>query len=222
MIRFLSIVMLAAIFGAGNAGAASNDDYSDAQTALFGMPHLDNIENPGTLRYDFRHGGTTDAAFDDEIKVIVTAISADGRKDMTFEYLSGAHRQPFQDVQQFRGNPLIMLFLQDDVNRMSKIVGGGEPYLRNRIRYAFVEEAKTAPISFEFEGRQIEGTRVTLTPFVGDEYRTQLREFEFKRYEFTLSPQVPGALFQIRTIVPQPDSDTPLFEDTVTFRDIVS
>lgn len=222
MIRLLGVVTLAAICGAGVASAAADGDYSDAQTVLFGTPHLDNIQNPLTLRYDFRHSGAADAAFDDEIRLTVTTISADGRKDLDFEYMTGERRRPFGGVGEFRGNPLIMLFLQDDVNRMSKLVGGGEPYLRNRIRYAFVDQAETAPVSFEFEGSRVEGTRVTLTPFVGDDHRAELKEFEFKRYEFILSPQIPGAIYRIRATVPQTDSDAPLFEDTVTYRDIVS
>lgn len=222
IIRLLAVIALAVISGAGIAAAASDDGYSEAQTALFGTPHLDNIGQPATLRYDFRHGGSADAAFDDEIKMTVTAIAADGGKDLDFEYMTGERRQPFNGVSAFRGNPLIMLFLQDDVNRMSKIVGGGEPYLRNRIRYAFVDKAETAPVTFEFEGRQVEGTRVTLTPFVGDGHRAELKEFEFKRYEFTLSPDVPGAVYRIRSVVPQAGGDAPLFEDMMTYRDTLS
>lgn len=219
VIRLLAVIALTAIPGAGTAAAAADNGYSKAQTALFGTPHLDNIERPVTLRYDFSHGGSADDAFEDEIRMTVTAISADGGKDLDFEYLTGERRQPFNGVQEFRGNPLVMLFLQDDVNRMSKIVGGGEPYLRNRIRYAFVDKAEVAPVSFEFEGKQVEGTRVTLTPFLGDDHRAELKEFEFKRYEFTLSPDVPGAVYRIRSVVPQAGGDKPLFEDMVTFRD---
>lgn len=222
MVRWLAGIALAVIYGAGGALADSHGGYSEAQIALFGTPHLDNIESPLTLRYDFRHAGSVDAAFDDEIRVIVTAISADGGKDMNFEYMTGERRQPFNGVSEFRGNPLIMLFLQDDVNRMSKAVGGGEPYLRNRIRYAFVDRAETGPVTFEFDGRQVEGTRVTLAPFVGDDHRAELKEFEFKRYEFILSPQVPGAVYRIRAVVPDSGGEAPLFEDMVTYRDILS
>lgn len=229
--RLLGIVALAATFSAGASFAASDHgnsdgdsdvEYSDAQVALFGTPHLDNIKNPLTLRYAYRHGGAADAAFDDEIKVTVTTISADGGKDMDFEYMTGERRKPFNGVSSFRGNPLIMLFLQDDINRMSKLVGGGEAYLRNRVRSAFLVQAETAPVRFEFEGQQVGGTRVTVTPFVGDEHRAELKEFEFKRYEFTLSPEVPGAVYSIRSIVPQADGDAPLYEDMVTYRDVAS
>lgn len=227
IIRLLGIVALAVTGSAGAAlatsdGGNSDVEYSDAQTALFGTPHLDNIENPLTLRYAYRHGGAADAAYDDEIKVTVTTISADGGKDMDFEYMTGERRKPFNGVSAFRGNPLIMLFLQDDVNRMSKLVGGGEAYLRNRIRSAFLVQAETAPVSFEFEGQQVGGTRITVAPFVGDKHRDELKEFEFKRYEFTLSPKVPGAVYSIRSIVPQAGGDMPLYEDMVTYRDTVS
>lgn len=221
VIGALGCALLLGAPGAPGAQDASDVQYSEAQIALFQTPHLDNIEQPVTVEYDYRREAGPDESFVDTVAMTVTAISSDGGKDVTFEYLTGSNRRPFGDVTDFRGNPLIMVFLEDDLQRMMKKLGGGGVYMRNRIRNAFLDRGKTQPITFDLNGRTVEGTRITVAPFVGDKNRERLGEYEHKVYEFVISPEVPGGIFQMRGMVLSPGSaGKPLAQDTLTYRGI--
>jgi hypothetical protein len=221
--RFFPGVFWAAVLTCVPAALAAQDDtgeqYSDAQIALFRTPHLDNVTRPTTLEYDYRHDAAQDDSFVDTVKMTVTEISPDGGKSVTFEYLTGSHARSFQDLTNFRGNPLIMIFLEDDVRRMKEELGGGGVYMRNRIRHAFYDRGQTQPVTFELNGRKISGTQVTIAPFVGDKNRERLGDNEHKTYEFVVSPDVPGGIYRIRSTVPSSSAAAkPLAQDTLTYR----
>lgn len=206
----------------GSPGAIAQDasdvEYSEAQVALFQTPHLDNIEQPVTLEYEYQREAEPDDSFVDKVAMTVTKISPDGGKDVTFEYLTGANRRPFGDIEGFHGNPLIMVFLEDDLQRMSKKLGGGAVYMRNKIRNAFRESGKTRKITFDLNGRAVEGTEVTVTPFAGDKNLDRLGPYEQKIYEFVVSSEVPGGIFLMRGTVPSPSAaEKPLVQSTLTY-----
>lgn len=220
LMRYLVVLLMFCMTAAHAAEGASNSQYSDAQIALFHTPHLDNVGQPTILHYDYRHEAEPVDSFADTVTMTVTQIADDGGKTVTFGYLTGSHERSFEDVAGFRGNPLIMIFLEDDVRRMKEKFGGGGVYLRNRIRHAFYEGAVIRPVTFDLNGRRVDGTQVTVTPFVGDKNRARLGEFEHKIYEFVISPEVPGGVFQMRSTVPSPSAAArPLIRETLTYRD---
>lgn len=200
------------------AAAADKSAYSPAQLALFDTPHLQNIAEPGTLLYDFRHSAKAGEGFEDRVEMTVTKIGADGRKDLSFRYLSGERQRPYPTVEGFRGNPLIMLFLQHDVDEMERTVGGASSYYRNRIRFAFRDKVEMAPATVDHGGRSLAATRITLRPFLGDPNGKHFQRFVNKRYEFLLVPEVPGGIYSIRSVVPAADNGGTRIENSVTFR----
>ena len=46
---------------------------------------------------------------------------------------------PFPPMIGFRGNPVLMFFLEHDVEEMQRVDGGAASYFRTRIRQAFVD-----------------------------------------------------------------------------------
>lgn len=218
-IGMLGVLLPVCVPAAGAAGDDPQADYSDAQTALFRTPHLDNVTQPTSLEYEYRRQAGPDDSFVDTVTMTVTGIAFDGGKTVTFEYLTGSNHRPFGGVTDFRGNPLVMVFLEDDLRRMSADLGGGGVYMRNRIRHAFYERGQMQPVTFELDGRTQEGMAVTIAPFVGDKNRERLGDYERKVYEFVVSPAVPGGIFRMRSTVPSPSPPgLPLVEDSLTYR----
>ena len=204
---------------AHSAGDGAGEEYSEAQIALFRTPHLDNVTPPMTLEYEYRRDAGPGDTFADTVKMTVTGISPDGGKTVSFEYLTGSNARPFDDVADFRGNPLIMIFLEDDLRRMREKFGGGSVYMRNRIRHAFYDGAKARPVTFDLNGRTVGGTEITITPFVGDKNRERLGEYEHKIYECVVSADVPGGIFRMRSTVPSLSAaENPLGQDSLTYR----
>lgn len=216
------ILSLAMLSAPGHAIGAGQGDYTAAQLALFDTPHLDNITKPATLAYDFRHRSGPAEDFDDEVEMIVTSVRQDGGKDLEFRYLTGERQRPYGMLEDFHGNPLIMLFLQRDVDEMAARLGGGSGYLRNRIRFAFREGAEVEEATVELAGKALAGTRIVIRPYADDPNGEQVPFFGEKTYEFLLVPDVPGGLYRIRAYIPAPGEDRPLAEDSLTFREAKS
>ncbi len=217
--KFCLAALLAALWAVGlpSAGLAA-EDYSAAQAALFGTPHLQNVTRPLSLRYDFRRSGTQGQGFTDRVEATVTEVLPDGKKNLEFQFLTGERERRFAPIEGFRGNPVIMLFLQRDVEEMSEATGGGQSYFRNRIRHAFRAGAEVDEVPFESEGRQLTATRVTIRPFEKDPKRERMAGGASKTYEFLLSSEIPGGLYRIRTVVPSPDEGAaPLLVETLTY-----
>ena len=214
---------LAALLGAFWAVAAplaglAAEGYSVAQTALFGTPHLQNVTRPLSLRYDFRRSGTQGEGFTDRVEATVTEVLPDGKKNLEFQFLTGVRERRFGPIEGFRGNSLIMLFLQRDVEEMSKATGGGQGYFHNRIRHAIREGAEVDEVPFESEARQLTATRVTIRPFENDPKRDRMAGGASKTYEFLLSPEFLGGLYRIRTVVSSSnEGGASLLVETLTY-----
>lgn len=201
------------------ARGAEEGELSPAQMLLFRTPHLDGIDHPMIVDYEYRRQEQDGEGFVDTVAMNIVRIGPDGGKDVTVRFLSGSREKSFGDFPGFRGNPLIMVFLEDDVQRMGEKFGGGNIYMRNRIRYSFYDAAKTEPVSFQMQGRRVEGTKVTVAPFAGDKNRDRMGAYAHKVYEFIVSPEVPGEIYQIHSYVPSKTmAGKPVIEDTLTYK----
>lgn len=218
----MTIARLAiALIFAAYANAVRAEDYSSAQLALFDTPHLANIDKPTTLHYAYRHQGTLESAFSDIVEMTITAIAPDGRKNVRFNYLSDKHHHDFPPVEGFRGNPIIMMFLEHDVSTLSQQTGGSSLYFRNRIRDALIDRATTEATTVGFEGRDIAATRIVMQPFLQDPLRARFEKFAEKTYEFVLAPEVPGGVYSLRVLTPGAVPAQPLEENLLQFQNAV-
>lgn len=173
---------------------------SPAQVALFETPHLSNVDRPETLAYRFERTGPD--ALVDRIAVHIDQIHPDGTKYARFDFLTGEHRVPFPAVDQFSGNPLIMLFLEQDVQSMKAQFGLTAAYFRTRIREAFVDRATVEPAAVEAGGRSLPARRITLRPFADEARLAALPTLQAKTYAFVLADQVPGQVAELSASMP--------------------
>ncbi len=214
--EILAACLVVAWLALGSAFAAQEGEWSRAQILLFDTPHLENVTTPLTLSYDFRQRGGG-AGFEDKVDLIVTEILPDGRRNLEFRFLSGERKRVFQPISGFSGNPLVMLFLQWDVDQMKEATGGSARYFRNRIRYAFYDRAELEEVEIELAGKALAATRVTIRPFAGDPLRDRFPDYEQKYYEFVMAPEVPGGIYRIKAVTPAAEGADPRREETVTF-----
>jgi hypothetical protein len=198
--------------------AADDRPLSAAQTALFENDHLGAIKHPATLDYVFHHDGSE--PFEDTVVLVLREIHQDGSKDVSIEFLSGEHRMGFEPVTRFRGNPLIMYFLEWDVRGMHQATGGSALYFRNRIREAFLDQAELADASITVDGRSESAKAITLQPYRHDPGIERYAAFRDKRYRFVLSDAVPGMVYEIEATLPGAGADAPASVDRVTFEEM--
>ena len=173
---------------------------SPAQVALFMTPHMKNVDHPETLQYRFTRDGA--GGFTDTVAEHVTTIHPDGSKAVSFDFLTGDHRKQYPGVDDFRGNPLLMLFLENDVTTMKDTLGVSATYFRNRVRQAMVDQATVTDTTYTLDGKAVPAQEITVQPFSHDERLEHLPSVQAKTYHFILSEAVPGGLAEISTEMP--------------------
>ena len=213
---YLFPLLLAALLAAPVAFAG--DAISAAEQRLFADPHLGNLPAAATLRYSYRKNEAGQAAVDDE--VILTAHEEGARRRVVqVDYLHGERHLALPEVEQAINNPVILYFLESDVRAMRRRLGGQENYFRRRIRLALAEHAQLDAVSFSYAGKPAQGTRVVVQPYVDDAQQERFQGLARKSYVFTLSEQVPGGVYELRTVVDDPAAaGKPLVEEILTLR----
>ncbi|MGB8337808.1 MAG: hypothetical protein WCD07_01990 [Burkholderiales bacterium] len=184
-----------------SAHAAVGDEISEAEKILFMTDHLKNVSGPAVIQYNFKHDGQLEAGFEDQVKVELKKTG--GAKTAVVHFLTGERKAtnllPVNDVS---GNPVLLGFLERDISEMKRLTGGATAYFRKRIRLALVDKAEIKPATFTYEGKEIKGHEITIRPFVDDPNKLRMVQYINKNYQFVLSEQVLGGVFQIRTSVP--------------------
>lgn len=212
--RYLVALAAALVFVSASRADEADRPLNPAQLALFASDHLHAIETPTIIRYSFAASGDA-GGFADSVAIGVEP-RPDGTKDIRIDFLSGDRHLPFQPVNGFKGNPVLMFFLERDVLEMHKATGGSALYFRNRIRGAFVDRATTRPVTVSLDGKEQSGTEITLAPFREDPMIARFAAFRDKSYRFVLVDAVPGTVYQIATLVPASGAGTDRSE-TMTF-----
>lgn len=204
--------------GTARAQATSDDlrPLSPAQVALFETPHLRNVDRAETLDYGFVREGP--AGFTDKVALHVRRVNPDGSKSLAFDYLTGERQVRFPELDNFRGNPLLMLTLERDVTEMKEAVGLSTSYFRNKIREAFITKATVADGTFDLGGAAVPARVITVQPFAGEQRLERIPSLQAKRYAFVLADTVPGMLAEIRIDTPaDAKMDVPAFSQRTVF-----
>lgn len=220
--QILAAGAVVALLAAPGAALAVSDPslLSPANQALFTKKHLDSIKEPSVLVYDFEAKGSLLKPFDDTVEAEITAINPDGGKDMTFHFLSGMNNVQFRDFLDQTHNPIAILFLERDVRAMEQATEGNALYFRNRIKDALSGYATVKDVSFELDGKTVNGTDISIQPYANDPMNERYPRFAKKTYEFILSDDVPGGVYKVVATTPDPSGDQPLTYDAITFREL--
>ena len=191
----------------GVAGAA--DDFSAAEQALFIDNHLDKLRPPLTLHYGYRKTGTLEAAFDDNVDVMLTA-QADGMCcAASARFFTGARAMRQPEVEGAQGNPAILYFLERDIREMQRLTRGNANYFRKRIRMALYQGASIRDLTLQYRGRPVAVREFSISPYLDDPNRPRYEKLANKQYLFMLSDGVPGRLYAIRTRIDGESADAP-------------
>lgn len=225
--KILGVALVAAqVLGvqasAQDTGAAKTETAapSKATVLLFETSHFGSFSEPTVLRYGFERQAAAGDGFADRIDVNVDAIRGGGKTDVSFGFFTGKRIRPYPKLDNFAGNPLVVVFLQREVWALSRKIGGQARYFRYRIRLAFRNNATVEDQSIDTSNGVMAGQKITITPYVKDRHRDRLGPYEFTKYEFVVSPDVPGGVYSITTTVPSKEKDTPpLIKETVVFQE---
>jgi hypothetical protein len=210
--RVSSAALLLALLTAPPAGAAT------VAEAVFDAHLLSGVTEPTTFHYRFEmRGQSMKETYTSPAVMDVRAVAPDGSKEIFFDLFEGEARRQLGPQPARDQNPLVLVFLQFDVNEMGNLTGGSPTYFQQQIRSAFNEEADTETVQVEVNGRTVEATRVRMRPFAHDPNIDRFPGFRDKVYEFVVAPEVPGGLVRIAARTPDPKTGDLLIEKSMTF-----
>ena len=202
--------------------------FSAAETMLWMDDHLKNISGPSRLYYEFEKKGSYEDGFEDSVFLEIIHVNDDGTKNTSLEFFTEERNQaiPNDDLlRNLKGNPILGIYLQGDVYEMDRMTEGNWRYFHRLIKLALTDDHATIEhVNIDYDGKTLSGEKITITPYVNDLRRSQFEEFADKRYEFTLSKDIPGTLYQIKTVVPDHvhPANGPLIEETLTLKEVKS
>jgi len=205
-----------------SAALYADEKISEAETLLFETNHLKKITKPEKLHYIFVKSGTLEQSFQDDVQVSIDKITPDGGKYVTTEFFSGPKRINFPPIEEAKGNPVLVFFLERDIREMERLTGGRSLYFRHRIRMALADHAEVRSVKIAYDGKEVDAKEIKITPYLNDELKDRFGRHVGKYYLFILSDKIPGQIYQLHSVDPdgqpgQSGTVPPLIEETLTF-----
>lgn len=200
-------------------GEDPSQEFSQAERLLWLTDQLENIEREGKLKYQVTRVGSLGDGFTDTVELDIVDVRRDGMKSATIKFLTGERSQYVPPNDNTNVNPVLGAYLQGDVLEMNRLTNGHWRYFQKWIKLAIAEDAKLAPVTFDFNRTRIEGTKISFSPYLKDPKRERYAKYAHKRYEIIVSEDVPGMLYQIHTVIPDKAGShrpTALIEETLT------
>ena len=220
--RVIGLVTSLLFFFAATALAAPG--YSELNNALFDKAHMKNVTQPETLVYQYKRDSVIDDSREDTVKMSVSNIRNTGRCDLSFEFFTDKFNRPYQAMENQRGNGVFALFLEFDIHEMDRITGGEWRYFQRKLRWAFAEGAVKKIIEVDYQGKKVKAQQFIVQPYVNDPKNDRYKLYANKYYIFTLSEDIPGEIYQVRTVVPDgatwQEGDPVLVDESITFKGI--
>ena len=213
---WLGGVLLAAVLT--SPVSSGEEAISPAEKLLFQTDHLGNVAPAARLVYEFRKSGSAEPAFDDSVEIRVRA-AADGGKSASVAFFTNSRRIEFPEVTRAEGNPVLLYLLERDIHEMERLTKGKSGYFRKAIRLALARSARLTETQVSYGGRTVRATDVAITPYVDDPLKDRIGRYAGKIYVFTLSAEIPGGIYSVRTTVPPAGGakEVPLIDERLRF-----
>lgn len=196
---------------------AEDQPITEAENSLFLTDHFRSVSGAKILHYTLRGSGTLGKAFDDAIEVEIHDSA--GSRAFKTRCMTGSKKLDLPEIENAKGNPALLCFLERDIREMERITGGKRWFFQKRIRLALADGPEVKPIKVNFAGKEIEAKEIRIVPYAKDPLRGKFDKFADKYYVFRLSDQVPGGILEIDAVIPdaaKPDGPK-LVEDVMVF-----
>jgi len=217
MRRAFALVSLVLALGFGAAVAQTPPDPSDL---LFDRPQWQAAQAGAALNYRYARKSPLADVFGDDIEDTIgltldPGASPEARTVHVNMFSQKRHRAagPFEDS---TGNPVLVLFLENHVETLAKVLQANPRYLKNAIRAGLRDRASVTPTTVEIGGESAPAWRVVTKPFDGDPNKERMRGLDGLTYSFVAADKVPGAIQSISIEAVGADG-TRLFSESVTY-----
>jgi|GEM_PF-3837173 len=204
-------------------GAGLSVAEESAQSIIFDASHLSNAPVPGDITYSYTLKTPSPSEYgtpvDEQVRVHVERSVEPDRWNASVERWSGEnHRDPVTFLGQ-KANPVILMFLEQDLFHMARKVGGSSNALRARMAAAFRTRTTIDTVTAKYDGHDVKATRISMAPFAKDPAANELGAYVRKVYQFIFSDEVPGQVVELIATTPgEKQDEPPLSEEKVEIK----
>ena len=199
------------------AAMAASD--SKAVPVLFETRQLDLIEKDHEVVYRFEKKGSDErlvgADYADDIRLGVAKVNEKGERDVVFKVFSGENARDPQNWPELTINPIFIWFLDRSVGTFNALAGGNQMYLKGKFRDALRDKAVTEEVKFDYEGKQVDGYKITVAPYADDPNASKMQGFENALFTIMVSKDVPGYFVDLQANFVSKEAAGPKLEEHI-------
>jgi hypothetical protein len=180
---------------------AADGDAKKATDMLFEAKHIVGVPAGSELLYKFVRKPSNEkilgAGFSDDIKVKVESDGVEGKKNVRVELYTGDRARDPHQITDMDGNPLLIVYLDTALGHFRQLAGGDHSYLKGKFRSSLGDKSKLEPVKISYKGADVEGYRISVTPFADDPARSKMRGYENSEFSIVISDKIPGHFVQM-------------------------
>lgn len=222
MTNYLKRSIAAAVCGAvfATAALAATEDSKKATAMLFEGKHIADMQVGTELLYNFvskpSDEKTLGKGYSDTITVKVESDAAPGKKNVVVNMFSGERARDPNRLPGMDGNPMLLVFLETALGHFQQLAGGDRTYLKNMFSRRIGDSSTLTPVKLNYKGKEVDGMKVTVTPYADDAARSKMRGYESSVFTIVLSDAVPGQFAQMVSDYKNELKDAPTLVETMT------
>lgn len=199
---------------------AADGDPKKATDMLFETPHISAIPAGTELLYKFERKPSDEkvlgAGFVDDIKLKIESDATAGKKNVVVNVYSGERAREPNRITDMDGNPMLVVYLDTALGHFQQLAGGDRAYLKNKFSKSFVEASKIEPVKISYKGADVDGFRISVSPYANDPSRAKMRGYEGSVFTLVLSDKVPGHFVQMTSNYTNAQKDAPFLIEKTT------
>jgi len=196
---------------AAPVSATAGESISAAERLLFTHPHLATVHAPRSLSYAYSVQVAAATRPPDRATLALRPRADGACCSVHGEYLAGEMAVHLPDFDDATANPILLYFLEGEVRLLQRTTNGQSAHFRRQIRMALATNARVADATVRWNGQDVPGHAVRITPFLDDPYRARFEREAATEYLFLLSDEVPGGVAAMSATVPDAGgTNTPL------------
>jgi hypothetical protein len=191
---------------------------------LFESRHLDLVPQGNDVKYKFTRTVSDKSLlgeeFSDDVRVAVKKVSEKGDRDVKVTVFTGERQRPQVEYDALSINPLFVWFLDRSVDNYRLLSGGKQPYLKGKFSKAFEDKATIEPTKIDYQGKSVDGFKITVAPYKDDEARDKMQGYEISTFTITVSKDVPGYFFDLLADIQSTKAGTGKLQERVSLVEV--
>ena len=216
----------ALLLGTGAALAQAPAQAAEPPAAadlLFETPQLTNVPPGSALTYQYRRTGDSGGQLfgrpiDDRIQLKIEQGAKPEERSVTVQMFDGERRRAAGPFENTTANPVLLLFLEHNLDDLARVLGANPRYLKNAIRAGLRDHATVTPATTQVAGKAEPGWIVEVQPFLDDPKKERMKGLHTLRLRFESADAVPGRIVSIRAEADAPGGK--LLEESLTYESL--